>query len=499
MRNEEILNNRINRYRGCLIGGAIGDALGYPIEFVNSYDKIKEMYGPIGINKFDLKNGKALISDDTQMTLFTAIALLWQSTRMQTKGIAPDIYNCLHMAYKDWYNTQLRSSDRNKDEFRISWIYRIPELNECRAPGMTCMNSLSSDTLGTIENPINDSKGCGGVMRVAPIGLYYSRKFKNHPEEVGKIGAEAAAITHGNQLGIIPAYVFSLIIFHLVNNYDIEEAVKLSLETFNRDSDNYDAEKKEVFNNLINKAINFANSGKNDIAAINELGHGWVAEEALAIAIYSSLKHKDNFEEALICSVNHGGDSDSTGAITGNIMGAFLGLNKIPDYYINNLELKDIILEIADDLYIELPDKNISQYSLENVDEYWLSKYLYNDRDLNKKSSSKLDQYINSYGVIDSFPLIYDLAYNIEIKSDDPFVIDSCRILYIELMIVCLYDNIDISDILKILENFEESISMIDKFNNLYKKDNFDMLYVNSSNIESLKYLINTLHDSLKK
>ena len=124
----------------------------------------------------------------------------------------------------------------------------------------------------------------------------------------------------------------------------------------------------------MNKAIAFAHSDKSDIDAINELGHGWVAEEALAIAIYSSIKHSDNFEDALICSVNHGGDSDSTGAITGNIMGTFLGFNKIPDYYVNNLEIKDIILEIADDLYIEIPDKHISQYNLENEDEYWLSK-----------------------------------------------------------------------------------------------------------------------------
>src|SRR5215510_9077630 len=101
------------------------------------------------------------------------------------------------------------------------------------------------------------------------------------------------------------------------------------------------------------KAIKLSNSGKNDIEAISELGEGWVAEETLAIALYCSLKYINDFEKAIIVSVNHSGDSDSTGSVTGNIMGAIHGYQKLPEKFISNLELKEIIMEIADDLYFD--------------------------------------------------------------------------------------------------------------------------------------------------
>lgn len=107
--------------------------------------------------------------------------------------------------------------------------------------------------------------------------------------------------------------------------------------------------------------------------AIREIGQGWVAEETLAIAIYCSLKYSDDFDKAIIASVNHSGDSDSTGAVTGNILGAYLGLKSIPQKYLDNLELKDVILEIADDLY---NDCKISEYGSYH-DEIWEQKYIY--------------------------------------------------------------------------------------------------------------------------
>lgn len=82
---------------------------------------------------------------------------------------------------------------------------------------------------------------------------------------------------------------------------------------------------------MIDKAIDLANEDVDDLEAIRELGQGWVAEETLAIAIYCALKYSNDFDKALIASVNHSGDSDSTGAVTGNILGAYLGLSGIPE------------------------------------------------------------------------------------------------------------------------------------------------------------------------
>ena len=104
---------------------------------------------------------------------------------------------------------------------------------------------------------------------------------------------------------------------------------------------------------IINKAITLSENNNSDIANISKLGDGWVAEEALAISLYCSLKYKDDFSKAIIASVNHKGDSDSTGAITGNIMGALLGYDKIERKWISSLEMRDLILQIADNLYTD--------------------------------------------------------------------------------------------------------------------------------------------------
>ena len=155
------MNNKKDKICGSLIGGAIGDALGYQIEFKKGV-KDKE------ITSF--KDNKGIISDDTQMTLYTANALLYRETRLATKGIALLPVDAIYVSYLDWLDTQGYTVNHHS----ISWIKDLKELNAIRAPGNTCINALSSGIKGTIKTPINNSKGCGGLMRVAPIGLYFS-------------------------------------------------------------------------------------------------------------------------------------------------------------------------------------------------------------------------------------------------------------------------------------------------------------------------------------
>jgi len=109
-------------------------------------------------------------------------------------------------------------------------------------------------------------------------------------------------------------------------------------------------EYRQSFNRLIDAALGLSLTAEDDVAVIGQLGEGWVGDEALAIALYCALKYENDFEKAIIASVNHSGDSDSTGAITGNILGAYLGLERIPKRFLEHLELRNIILEVADDL-----------------------------------------------------------------------------------------------------------------------------------------------------
>lgn len=356
----------IDKYRGCLIGGAAGDALGYAVEFLD-YDAIISCYGANGIAEYDLHNGVAEISDDTQMTLFTATGLLLATTRGMTRGIMGSYPGYIHLSYRDWYRTQTERYPLNEG-YHYSWLVNVPELFHRRAPGNTCLSALKSFVQGTIDKPLNNSKGCGGVMRVAPIGLYFKQLNDYSSKWIDRIGAETAALTHGHPLGYIPAAALVHIVQSVTHNDGItlKDAVLDMLQSIEKQFPQRD------FLNSINHAVALAESSTDDLAAIRQLGYGWVAEETLAIAIYCALKYSDNFDRALIAAVNHDGDSDSTGAVTGNILGAYLGLKEIPQKYLDKLELKDIILEIADDLYHDCKMEEYGDY----YDQVWVDKYM---------------------------------------------------------------------------------------------------------------------------
>lgn len=368
----------IDKYRGCLIGGAAGDALGYAVEFLDDA-AIFSCYGEKGITEYSLSNGVAEISDDTQMTLFTATGLLLGTTRGMTRGIMGTYPSYINSSYKDWYRTQTERYPLPK-EYHYSWLTSLPEMFSRRAPGNTCLAAIENPAYGTIEEPINQSKGCGGVMRVAPIGLYFEGK-KYSIDEIDRIGAETAALTHGHSLGYIPAAGLVHIIHLVAHNEDV--TILKAIKDMKRAVAHQFANDKHLneFLELIDKAIALSKDEYiDDLEAIRELGQGWVAEETLAIAIYCSLKYSNDFDKAMIASVNHSGDSDSTGAVTGNIVGAYLGLKGIPQKYLENLELKDVILDIADDLY---HDCKISEYG-SYYDEVWKRKYIDNAYDPNK-------------------------------------------------------------------------------------------------------------------
>jgi len=340
-----------DNFRGCLVGGAIGDALGYPVEFM-TWEQIQERYGEAGIQAYDLKDGIAQISDDTQMTLFTANGLLVAATRNKgEKKFSKQTVKCIHKCYKDWLRTQGGHFDKTESN-PISWLYHVPELHDARAPGHTCIKNLLGYSYGTPEKPKNQSKGNGGVMRVAPIGLFFDSGIFD-AKQIAYFGAEAAAITHGHDLGFIPAAALVLIINKIVySNYTGEHALQqIVSDSVAQSAELFDESQHwAAFAGIMKKAVELAYSNADDFACLQQLGHGCVAEETLAIAVFCALRYQNDFEKAITVSVNHGGDSDSTGAVTGNILGAHLGYDSLPKKYLDHLELKDIILEIADDL-----------------------------------------------------------------------------------------------------------------------------------------------------
>ena len=337
-----------DRVRGVLMAGAIGDALGYPVEFM-TMNAIRREYGENGITHLDTAtqegNGadKAQVSDDTQMTLFTAMGML----NAGKLGVEPKYAIC--RTYLEWYSTQTgRPVNRP-----VSWIMDVEELHALRAPGNTCLSSLRTILEG--GEPVNNSKGCGGVMRVAPVALFAAVNGRMDIEVADRLAGDAAEITHLHPLGYIPAALMSHVIYRLLLDENptvghLRMYIDEGFETIRRvypEHGFYIGEQQS----MIKAALNATDNNFDDVTNIEAIGGGWVGDEALAIALYCAVKYFDNIEQALIASVNHSGDSDSTGAILGNILGAAVGYEAIPHHFKDNVEMHDVILVVADQLF----------------------------------------------------------------------------------------------------------------------------------------------------
>lgn len=390
---------RQDRIRGCLFGGAVGDALGYPVEFL-SEEEIFSQYSTEGIRQYllDKNSGKALISDDTQMSLFTASGLLVGDTRGCMRGIRAWPGSYVAMAYQDWLDTQEITYEEGGGRPRvcgqkaISWLLDVPQLYRRRAPGNTCLDALrrrreSNEPEDYIATPLNDSKGCGGIMRIAPLALNRHRNIRNMDYEAAQI----AAITHGHSLGYMPAAVLAHIISRIVypevtlqkektlqenpetSSNKLQTLQEIILEARDTVADIFHCDRhlKEL-TDIIDLAIQLSTNSSNDRDNIRRIGQGWVAEETLGIALYCALRHQEDFSAGVTAAVNHGGDSDSTGAVTGNILGALLGYSAIADPWKDNLELAEVILEMADDL---CKGCRMSEYGTYR-DPIWERKYI---------------------------------------------------------------------------------------------------------------------------
>ena len=313
-----------------MVGGAVGDALGASVEF-DTFAAIVQKHGPAGIvDPAPAYGHPCPITDDTQMTLFTAEGLL----RAARAGHA-DPTASIHRAYLRWLHTQgCRSEHPDFEDALDGWLVREPGLHAARAPGNTCIGGLTRPRRGSIEAPLNDSKGCGGVMRIAPIGLVC--------ETPGPVAARACALSHGHPSGWQAGYALAEILGRQLQGQSLEAAARAVAD---------DPEIAGEVADALRAAIERGTTRRPPtLADVESLGEGWVAEEALAIAVYCVLA-ADDLATAVRAAVNHGGDSDSTGSIAGQLAGAQWGDEAIPAAWRQALELREVVETIAEDLF----------------------------------------------------------------------------------------------------------------------------------------------------
>lgn len=346
----------VARVRGCLLGGAVGDALGAPVEFLSTAE-IRAHFGNLGIQDFAPAFGRVgAITDDTQMTLFTAEGLIRAHARYQTRGIR-EFVSVIHHALLRWLYTQGQHSPLLR-ELPDGWLAGRSGLFNQRAPGLTCLAALeAARRLG--EDAQNNSKGCGAIMRVAPIGLFVAA-FEEHGEtndpwsRVYELACASARTTHGHVSSTAASGFFALVIARLAEGQTLRDAVRSArgpLETH--------AGAGEV-KAAVTQALELADSDARPMPeSVERLGQGWVAEEALAIALFCALR-AETFEGGVRMAVNHGGDSDSTGSLTGQLLGTLWGERAIPRRWLDRLELRNVIEAVADDMSAILQGRALS-------------------------------------------------------------------------------------------------------------------------------------------
>ncbi|MEU5835382.1 ADP-ribosylglycohydrolase family protein [Streptomyces diacarni] len=330
-----------SRVRGCLLGGAVGDALGAAVEF-DSLDRIRETHGPQGVTDYLPAFGRrGAITDDTQMTLFTVDGLIRAHVRRDTGAWHPP--TDVHAAYLRWAATQ---RDWGPDERRENdgWLAREEWLYSRRAPGNACLSGLADPRMGTLDQPKNpDSKGCGTVMRSAPFGLLVGWE----PALVFQLAAECAAQTHGHPTGYLAAGAFAAIVHTLARGDDLDTAVQRTLVQLAARPGHQETTE------ALKRALGAVRQGMPSPERVAALGEGWTAEEALSIGVYCALVAQD-VRHGLLLAVNHGGDSDSTGSVCGNLLGAMHGETALPAGWVAEVEGRATILELADDFAMEM-------------------------------------------------------------------------------------------------------------------------------------------------
>lgn len=364
------MNRKQDQFRGCLLGMAAGDALGYCVED-QTLQQIQENFGPEGILGYDLINGYAQISANTQLAMFTANGLLFGATRGSLRGVMAPYARYMEAACRDWAKTQ-RYGGRKTDERICTWLYRVTQLHARRHPELVVLDALNKPQSGTMEEPVNQAKGCGGLTRAAAVGLFFDPKRLSQGE-IDRIGAEAAALTHGNPLGFLPGATLAHMVSKII--YDRPASMRALVHETKEAMDKQfglSFPQTETILRLLTQAEHLADhSSLSAQSAMEQLG-AITGAEVLAAAVCACLRFPGDYSGAIVAAVNHAGHSACAGAVAGCLMGAWLGTEGIPEFFLEPLELREVLEELSDDLYHGCPMS--AQSNL--FDDQWDRKYI---------------------------------------------------------------------------------------------------------------------------
>ncbi len=363
--------DRADTVRGCLLGMAVGDAMGYTVDG-KTLTQIQADYGPNGLLGYDLVNGYADITSYTQVAAYTANAILLGLTRRQMQGRVVPPVRYIGVALREWSRTQQYSPQ----ERNFCWLTTVPQMRRRRCLDTRMLDALSRDRLGSMAAPRNGSNLPSSLTEAMPIALM-AKSLGLSPEERNELAAQSAAMTHGSQ----EAWLSTVVLAHglsLLLTQPKEDPAQLLRSTVDAVQLQFGrrCEHSGRIWELLQLAQTLAEHGSGSTwDAMEQLGCE-TAAEVLAGAVYACLTCHDDFDTAMITAVNHSGRSAAVGAVTGALLGAKLGAGALPDFYLESLEAAPHLLELSDDLVQGCP----MGYGSSLFDDDWDHKYLHAGR-----------------------------------------------------------------------------------------------------------------------
>ena len=362
------MQDREQAWRGCLLGFAVGDAMGYAVDPL-SWEEICRDYGPDGIKGYDLANGCADVTSYTQLMAHSACGLLMGMTRGKRLGRMAPYVRYAEAALREWCQVQ---HTRHLPERTLCWITETEELRRRRCLETRLLDTLSRERLGTPGEPENSFDSPGALGTAVAVGAFYESE-RMQPQEIGELAAKTLALTHGDPSAFLAGAVTAYAVAGILQDPETSlrehflQAADVVAGQFGREYP-----QAEPLRKLLHRALLLAsNKLLPPRDAMDHLGCR-TAAECLAGAMYASLSAEDDFDRAMILAVNHSGRSAAVGALTGAFLGARLGDGAIPAFYLEGLECVETLVELAEDLQQGCPVGWATGF----FDDTWDQKYI---------------------------------------------------------------------------------------------------------------------------
>lgn len=333
-------------YRGCLLGLAVGDAMGYTVD-TKTWPQIQEDYGPHGLLGYDLVNGYADVTSHTQLAAFTCNGLLLGLTRGIVFGRMAPFVKYAGLAQREWAIGQRRYDQPTRNH---CWVFKVPELRRRHCTDTRMVETLNRNLLGSLEEPSTKHDTPASIASAVSAGLFGDPK-RMEQEEIDRLGAECVALTHGHPLAFLPGAVVAHLVSRCLRDHEtpLEELIEEALAALD---DQFGREYRQVKDiiHLVHQAMTMAKDRSLSTVQAMEKLKCDTGADVLAGAIYAAVLWEKDFDHAMIAAVNHSGRSAAVSCLAGAILGARMGEEALPDFYMEGLEIAPALRDLADDL-----------------------------------------------------------------------------------------------------------------------------------------------------